>query len=45
MDAVDGFEPKEEASDPLWSLNSGSDTAATETQQPAPQKVTSLFKD
>ena len=45
MDAVDGFEPKEEASDPLWGLNYGSDTAATETQQPAPQKVTSLFKD
>ena len=45
MEAVDGFEPKEEASDPLWEVNSSSATTAAEGQQSVQQKVTPLFKE
>jgi hypothetical protein len=52
MEAVDGFEPKEEIADPLWNIKkkvSQSETGRTfdgsagETQ--ATKKVTHLFKE
>ena len=45
MEAVDGFEPKEEASDPLWEVNFSSATTAADSQQSVQQKVTPLFKE
>ena len=51
MEAVDGFEPKEEVSDPLWRLyyaaeknGSGSSTGGQITEEQE-KKVTPLFKD
>lgn len=46
MEAVDGFEPKEEASDPLWEIyyaNYNKDPSQTAESQE--QKVTPLFPD
>jgi hypothetical protein len=48
MEAVDGFEPKEEASDPLWGIYYGqadaTTTAVEKTRRPE-TKVTPLFKE
>jgi len=41
MEAVDGFEPKEDASDPLWEVN----FSPADSQQSVQQKVTPLFKE
>jgi hypothetical protein len=41
--AVDGFEPKQEASDPLWE---NQELLGQDTVKPAPRaKITKLFKD
>lgn len=40
IEAVDGFEPKEEASDPLWEIH-----YAQEKAEQAENKITPLFKD
>jgi hypothetical protein len=52
MEAVDGFEPKEEASDPLWEIyyanvNSDSIQSSGKSVQlnSVEQKVTPLFKE
>jgi FlaA1/EpsC-like NDP-sugar epimerase len=42
MEAVDGFEPKEEASDPLWVIHSAKENKAAEHET---SKITPLFKD
>ncbi len=41
IEAVDGFEPKEEASDPLWEIHYAAGSEAETT----PAKITPLFKD
>jgi FlaA1/EpsC-like NDP-sugar epimerase len=43
MEAVDGFEPKEEVSDPLWEIYYSRKNA--ESAQDAAQKITPLFKE
>ena len=47
LDAVDGFEPKEEVSDPLWDVSyyRQQTPGAAEDAQLAPTKVTPLFKE
>ena len=49
MEAVDGFEPKEEASDPLWEIYYSQAAVAAEnketTQRTSSKKVTPLFKE
>lgn len=42
MEAVDGFEPKEEASDPLWEIHYAKKNPVAEQ---AENKITPLFKD
>lgn len=47
MEAVDGFEPKEEACDPLWEVyynNKPNDAAPSKEGEAAEAKVTKLFK-
>ena len=51
MEAVDGFEPKEDVEDPLWGLRYGKAPALTESlnnedaSREEGEKVTSLFRD
>ena len=51
MEAVDGFEPKEDVEDPLWGLRYGKASALTESldnedaSREEGEKVTSLFRD
>ena len=48
LEAVDGFEPKEEVSDPLWASNKGEtsvDSDRSTGTQAQSEKVTSIFKD
>ena len=45
MEAVDGFVPKEGASDPLWGIYYTNDKAAHDENRPEAAKVTRLFKD
>jgi FlaA1/EpsC-like NDP-sugar epimerase len=46
MEAVDGFEPKEEVSDPLWEIyNSSANLAASTKPAVEVAKVTPLFKE
>jgi hypothetical protein len=42
MEAVDGFEPKQEANDPLWRIYN---TSAISDSHLATKKVTPLFKE
>lgn len=42
MEAVDGFEPKEEASDPLWKIHKAKTSADSKA---GAEKVTPLFKE
>ena len=44
MTAVDGFEPKEGASDPLWEAVTDSEAAASGKEGPSDGKVTTLYK-
>ena len=48
LEAVDGFEPKEEVSDPLWASSKGETNVDSDNltgTQAQNEKVTSLFKD
>jgi FlaA1/EpsC-like NDP-sugar epimerase len=45
IEAVDGFEPKEEASDPLWELNQGQSEESAHQEAEEAAKVTPLFKE
>ena len=46
MEAVDGFEPKEEVSDPLWEINYANDNSnSSKIAESQEQKVTPLFPD
>jgi hypothetical protein len=50
MEAVDGFEPKEEVSDPLWRLyyaaeKNGGGSSMGQITEEQEKKVTPLFKD
>lgn len=42
IEAVDGFEPKEEASDPLWEIHNANKNEATKQEE---SKITPLFKE
>ena len=45
IEAVDGFEPKEEASDPLWELNQRQSKEPAQKETEEVTKVTSLFRE
>lgn len=45
MEAVDGFEPKVEASDPLWEIDYAKQRENSREQAPKKSKVTPLFKE
>jgi len=45
MEAVDGFEPKEEPSDPLWEIHNTETNKAVAEETAGESKVTPLFKE
>ena len=45
VEAVDGFEPKEEASDPLWEISDAESDRTIIEERAGEQKVTPLFKE
>ncbi|HJO11814.1 MAG TPA: nucleoside-diphosphate sugar epimerase/dehydratase [Gammaproteobacteria bacterium] len=45
IEAVDGFEPKEEASDPLWEINQVQSSESSQQVAEEAGKVTPLFKE